>query len=112
MEGLTDAKAKKAVLLGGGQVLLSSDWLTGFDQKSAASRALDETSKAAGIPADRVKRSVSTGVGKKAASSPSKHVTEVTAYARGSLHEFPTARTMLDVRRQEAAKPAWWCTLG
>ncbi len=96
------AKATKAVLLGGGNPLSRALALTGFDQKTAASQALDEASKSAGITVDRLEKVIATGVGKKAVTTAFKQVTEVAADAKGVIRLFPNARTIVDVGAEEA----------
>jgi benzoyl-CoA reductase subunit D len=96
------AKTTKAIIVGGGRVLSRSEKLTGFDQKASALQAFDEARKTAEIPTDRVERIAATGAGKKSVSFASIDVTEVTADARGTIHLFPNARTIVDVGAEEA----------
>jgi benzoyl-CoA reductase subunit D len=96
------AKATKVVLLGGGKLLARGFGLTGFDQKAAAQQALEEASKSAGVSLGKLERVVATGVGKRAVLTGLKQVTEVAADAKGVIHLFPDARTIVDIGAEEA----------
>ena len=96
------ARAVKVILLDGGQVLSRARSLTGFDQKIALQEAYLDALKTAETTNDLVQRVIATGVGKKAVPFAFKRVTEVAADARGAIHLFPNARTIIDVGAEEA----------
>lgn len=96
------ARATKVVLVGGGQVLSHNLQLTGFDPKASALEALEQASKTAGVSVKSVEGIIATGAGRNAFPLASKQITEVSADARGALHLFPKARTIVDVGAEEA----------
>lgn len=95
-------RATKAVLLRDHSIMARAQTTTGFDRPAAAKRALEEASRAAEVSFDSLTEVAATGAGKNAVSFAKKPVTEVVADARGSLHFFPNARTIIDVGVEEA----------
>ena len=72
---------------------------TGANSAKAAQAALEEACKKAGPPPGFI---VATGYGRVSAPFAHKVVTEITCHARGALHIFPNARTIVDVGGQDS----------
>jgi predicted CoA-substrate-specific enzyme activase len=73
---------------------------TGFRLTEVAAEVLADCRAAAGLDRDQVDYVVSTGYGRHQVADRDVHATELTAAARGALHQFPATRTLLDIGGQ------------
>jgi predicted CoA-substrate-specific enzyme activase len=95
------AKTVKVVVLEDGRILGKSLVPAGVDTAWAAESAYHEALKKAGLKRRDVRRVCATGSGKLQAAFRNEEVTEVGADARGAVHLFPKARTVVDVGVEE-----------
>lgn len=75
---------------------------TGASSRKACEEALFRAMEAARADAGCVAFTVSTGYGREMVASADLKVTEITCHARGALHLFPGARTVLDIGGQDS----------
>jgi len=91
----------KAVLLDhDDNVLGRSMHKTGFRLAEVSAEAIAACLESAGITRDQVSYVVSTGYGRHQVETRDIQATELTAAARGAIHQFPKTRTLLDVGGQ------------
>jgi predicted CoA-substrate-specific enzyme activase len=76
--------------------------LTGINSTQAAQQALDQALAAAGLPAERVQRSVATGYGRISVPFADRRVTEITCHALGAYRLRPGTGTVIDIGGQDA----------
>lgn len=95
------AKITKVLLLKDGQVLAKAQTVTGFDQKEAVERVMNEVLKQAGISLDQLDGICATGTGRKVVPYQKKELTEVGAAARAAVYFNSGARTVVDVGAEE-----------
>ena len=95
------AKNVRAVILNDGAIVGHALYPAGMDTKAAAEQAYDQALAAAGLARDAVTRVIATGTGKDEVTFKSDVVTDVGANARGAVHLFPDARTVVDVGAEE-----------
>jgi len=95
------AKNVRAVILKDGAVVGQALLPAGMDAKATAAQAYDQALAAAGLARDAVTCVVATGTGKDEVTFKNDVVTEVGANARGAVHLFPEARTVVDVGAEE-----------
>jgi benzoyl-CoA reductase subunit D len=95
------AKNTKTIILKDGKIIGKGKQLTGFDQKPAVEKSLEEAIQAAGIGRDDIQRICGTGSGKKAISMADGDVNDIKAMSKGAIFFFPTARTVTDVGAEE-----------
>ena len=95
------AKMTKVVLLRDGGVLAKSQTVTGFDQKEAVQKVVDEALGTAGLSLDQLDGVCATGTGRKVVPFEKKEVTEVGAAAKAAVFLVPSARTVADIGAEE-----------
>jgi benzoyl-CoA reductase subunit D len=84
-----------------GKILAKSAVLSGFDQKAAAEKALEEALKNAELSKDDLVHITATGTGKEEVTFAHSTITEVGADARAMNHLYPSVRTVIDVGAEE-----------
>ncbi len=95
------AKFVKALIMKDDKVLGKSAVLSGFDQKAAAEKALEEALKDAGLSKENLIHITATGNGKEEVTFAHSTITEVGADARAMNHLYPSVRTVIDVGAEE-----------
>jgi len=95
------AKMTKVVLLKDGDVLAKAQTVTGFDQKEAIGKVMDEALKQSNLSLDQLDGICATGNGRKVVPYQKKELTEVGASAKAALFLYPSARTVVDVGAEE-----------
>lgn len=94
------AKNTKVIILKDGKILAKSSVLSGFDQKKAVEKALNQALKETGLSKDNLEYIMVTGRGKYEVKANST-ITEVGAAAKAINNIFPFARTVIDVGAEE-----------
>ncbi len=94
------AKTIKVVVLRDGEAVGRALRLAGFDS-AIASEVLGEALAQAGIRREELAGIVATGVGREDVPEKNATLTDVKCAARGALHLFPHARTVIDVGAEE-----------
>jgi benzoyl-CoA reductase subunit D len=96
------AKTIKTVIVKDGKMLSKSIVLAGLDTKASVEQSFSEALKAAGLKKEDITKIMATGSGRKAATGISNsEITEVSADARGVFHQYPSAKTIIDVGAEE-----------
>lgn len=95
------AKTVKVVILKDGQIAGKSIVPAGIDTAAASEKAYDEALQAAGLGRKDVKKVMATGAGRNEAKFKNDTLTEVGADAKGGVHVFNDARTVIDVGAEE-----------
>ena len=95
------SKNVRVVILKDGEIIGHSMVPAGMDTGKAAQEAYDKALTDAGIAADDIEKVVATGAGRNEPEFRNDIVTEVGADARGAIHLFPEARTVIDVGAEE-----------
>lgn len=95
------AKTVKVVIFKDGQIVGKSIVPAGIDAAAAAEKAYDEALKEAGLGRQDVKKVMATGAGRNEAKFKNDTLTEVGADAKGGVHVFNDARTVIDVGAEE-----------
>lgn len=95
------AKMTKVILLKDGDVLVRAQAVTGFDQKEAIQKVMDEALKKTNLSLDKLDGICATGSGRKVVPYEKKELTEVGAAAKAAVFLFPSARTVVDVGAEE-----------
>ena len=95
------AKNTKTIIIKDGKIIGKGKRLTGFDQKQAVEKSLEEAIQAAGIARDGVQRICGTGSGKNAIFMADDDVDDIKAMSKGAHYFFPNARTVADVGAEE-----------
>jgi benzoyl-CoA reductase subunit D len=95
------AKNIRALILKDGELVGKALEPAGMDTGAAANQAYDTALKEAGLSRDQVDKVIATGSGKNEVSFKDGIVTEVGASARGAVHLYPDARTVIDVGAEE-----------
>lgn len=95
------AKMTKVLLLKDGDVLARSQTVTGFDQREAIEKVMDEALKQANLSLEQLDGICATGSGRKVVPFQTKEVTEVGAAAKAAVFLYPSARTVVDVGAEE-----------
>lgn len=75
---------------------------SGFDHKTAISKAIENTCRKAGIAREQVKSIVSTGYGRRNVAGACKVVTEISCHAMGINYLSPDVRTVVDIGGQDS----------
>lgn len=70
------------------------------DFKGAASKAVEEALRKAGLELGDISSTIATGVGAEGVAPPTQQVPEISCQGKGILHSFPSARTIIDVGDQ------------
>jgi benzoyl-CoA reductase subunit D len=95
------AKNVRALVLKDGEVAGKALVPAGMDTAAAANQAFDQALAEAGLSRLQVEKVIATGAGKNEVAFKNGVVTEVGADARGVIHLFPEARTVIDVGAEE-----------
>jgi len=95
------AKNTKTIIMKDGEIIGKGLQLTGFDQKQAIEKSLDEAIQAAGITRDDIRHICGTGSGKNAIAMADDNVNDIKAMSKGAHYFFPNARTVADVGAEE-----------
>jgi benzoyl-CoA reductase subunit D len=95
------SKNVRVVIVKDGEIMAQSMAPAGMDTANAAQEAYDKALAEAGIAAGDIEKVVATGAGKNEPGFKDDDVTEVGADARGAVHLFPDARTVIDVGAEE-----------
>lgn len=95
------SKNVRVVILKDGEVAARTMIPAGMDTRAAAGEAYKRALAEAGITSDDVGKVISTGAGKNEPGFEDDVVTDVGADARGAIHLFPDARTVIDVGAEE-----------
>lgn len=93
---------KAVVLDGGGVVVASGVVRSRHDSRQVAARLVEGMLVREGIAADDVGYTVVTGYGRVTYDAANEEVSEITCHARGAIHLFPTARTVIDIGGQDS----------
>lgn len=96
------ARNTQAVLVKDGEILGRASVPTGAKPAEAVEAALDAATASAGVQRQDVERIAGTGSGRHAVRSADQVVDEILAMARGAVHFFPGARTVVDVGAEDA----------
>ncbi|MFO7459707.1 MAG: acyl-CoA dehydratase activase, partial [Desulfatiglandales bacterium] len=91
----------KAVIFDKG-VIASVIGPTGPEQRRLADKVMQEALKRAGLPLDALTYIISTGYGRINVPFADKQVTEISCHAKGVVHLFPQARTIIDIGGQDS----------
>jgi len=93
----------KAVALDGAGVVVASGVVRSrHDSRQVAARLVEGMLVREGIAADDVGYTVVTGYGRVTYDAANEEVSEITCHARGAIHLFPTARTVIDIGGQDS----------
>jgi benzoyl-CoA reductase subunit D len=95
------SKNVRVLILKDGEILAMALVPAGMDTPAAAQRAYDKALAEGGITSDDLEKIVATGAGRNEPKFNNDIVTEVGADARGAVHLFPDARTVIDVGAEE-----------
>ncbi len=90
----------KAVILNQG-IIASIIGPTGPEQRRLANKVMEEALKKAAISFKAITYIVSTGYGRINVPFADKQFTEITCHAKGIIHLFPKARTIIDIGGQD-----------
>ncbi|WP_372678846.1 acyl-CoA dehydratase activase [Desulfosarcina sp.] len=74
---------------------------SGTDFTATADRCLEAALTMAGIEKDRIRRTISTGYGRKNVTYAQDHRTEISCHGKGCFHYFPFAITIIDIGGQD-----------
>ena len=75
---------------------------TGAGASAGAERALEQALRQAGLTADDIAATVTTGYGRAAIPMGDKSITEITCHAKGAYFLDPTVRTIIDIGGQDS----------
>ncbi|MBM4464804.1 MAG: 2-hydroxyglutaryl-CoA dehydratase [Chloroflexi bacterium] len=93
----------KAVVLDGTGMVIASDLARSrHDSRQVAARLVEGLLVREGIAAEDVGYTVVTGYGRVTYEAANEEVSEITCHARGAIHLFPTARTVIDIGGQDS----------
>lgn len=95
------SKNVRVLILKDGQVLARAMVPAGMDTARAAEGAYEKALAEAGLGSEDIEKIVATGAGRNELKFTNDVVTEVGADARGAIHLFPEARTVIDVGAEE-----------
>lgn len=99
---LGSTTAKAAVVDSAGMLRASSVVQMGAVSREAVTRAIDEALAAAGIARSDIKRTISTGYGRKLVPGADRSFTEITCHARGAAALHPGVRLVIDIGGQDS----------
>ncbi|MBM4308217.1 MAG: 2-hydroxyglutaryl-CoA dehydratase, partial [Deltaproteobacteria bacterium] len=91
----------KVVILNQG-IVASVIGPTGPEQRRLANKVMEEALKRASLSFSQITYIVSTGYGRINVPFSDKQFTEITCHAKGIVHLFPKARTIIDIGGQDA----------
>jgi len=92
----------KVVILNNYQIVSHSIVIAGIDAKGAAERAMEEALCRASLNQTQVGSVIATGAGREEAPFAQDCITEVSCDARGVIHLFPSAKTVVDIGAEES----------
>ncbi len=93
----------KAVVVDQDGVLRGADVVQmGAVSPAAVARAIEGALAAAGVPGDRIRRTISTGYGRKLVPGADRSFTEITCHARGAAALRPGVRLVIDIGGQDS----------
>lgn len=93
----------KAVVLDQGGTVVASDLVRArHDSRQVAAQLVERMLARKGITAKEVSYTVVTGYGRVTYDAANEAVSEITCHARGAIHLFPTARTVIDIGGQDS----------
>ncbi|MBC8248293.1 MAG: 2-hydroxyglutaryl-CoA dehydratase [Anaerolineales bacterium] len=93
----------KAVVLDGAGAVIASDLARSrHDSRQVAARLVEGMLVREDISAGEVGYTVVTGYGRVTYDAANEEVSEITCHARGAIHLFPTARTVIDIGGQDS----------
>lgn len=95
------SRTKVVVIDDGGHIAGYAVAKSGTDFTATADRCLDEAMAMAGITRDRIRRTVSTGYGRKNVGYAQDHRTEISCHGRGCFYYYPFAITIIDIGGQD-----------
>lgn len=90
----------KVVILNQG-IIASIIGPTGPEQRRLANKVMEETLKRAALSIEEMTFIVATGYGRINVPFADKQFTEITCHAKGIVHRFPEARTVIDIGGQD-----------
>ena len=93
---------KAVVLDGAGNVVASDLVRSRHDSRQVAARLVEGLLEREGVAADDVGYTVVTGYGRVTYDAANEEVSEITCHARGAIHLFPAARTVIDIGGQDS----------
>ena len=93
----------KALVLDGDGTVVASDVVRArHDSRQVATELVEEILARGGLAAEEVDYTVVTGYGRVTYEAANEEVSEITCHARGAIHLFPTARTVIDIGGQDS----------
>jgi predicted CoA-substrate-specific enzyme activase len=93
----------KAVVLDGAGAVVASDVVRSrHDSRQVAAQLLEGMLAREGIATEEVGYTVVTGYGRVTYDTANEEVSEITCHARGAIHLFPAARTVIDIGGQDS----------
>ena len=93
----------KAVVLDGAGMVVASDVVRSrHDSRQVAARLVERVLVRENISAEEVGYTVVTGYGRVMYEAANEEVSEITCHARGAVHLFPAARTVIDIGGQDS----------
>ena len=93
---------KAVVLDGAGKVVASDLVRSRHDSRQVAERLVEGLLEREGVAAGDVGYTVVTGYGRVTYDAANEEVSEITCHARGAIHLFPAARTVIDIGGQDS----------
>jgi activator of 2-hydroxyglutaryl-CoA dehydratase len=110
---LGSTTAKAAVVDESGALVGSSVVQMGAVSREAVARAMDGALAAAGVPQADIRRTISTGYGRKLVPGTDRTFTEITCHARGAAALHPGVRLVIDIgdrtaRQSSSTTTASW----
>ena len=98
--GSTSTEA--VILNSGGKIAAQIIVPTGAKSMDAANLALDKALEQSGLDRRNITNMITTGYGRKAVSFDSKDITEISCHAKAVSHQFPQARSIIDIGGQDS----------
>ena len=95
------SRTKVVVIDADSRILGHSVAKSGTDFTATADDCLKASIKMAGIEKDHIRRTISTGYGRKNVSYAQDHRTEISCHGKGCFHDFPFAITIIDIGGQD-----------
>jgi predicted CoA-substrate-specific enzyme activase len=92
----------EALILDGDEIVAWSIVDTGYNSRQAAAHALEQALARTDLSQDQLAPIVATGYGRVAVDFADRQVTEISCYARGIHHLFPTVQTVIDIGGQDS----------
>ncbi|WP_319525076.1 acyl-CoA dehydratase activase [uncultured Desulfosarcina sp.] len=95
------SRTKVVVIDGESRILGHCVAKSGTDFTATADGCLKEALAMAGVEKERIRRTISTGYGRKNVSYAQDHRTEISCHGKGCFHYFPFAITIIDIGGQD-----------